>query len=53
MIKTGGEWNDEIEKQLKDTIINQYEKESNCYYSSARLWDDGVIMPSDTRKVLG
>jgi 3-methylcrotonyl-CoA carboxylase beta subunit len=28
-------------------------KESSSYYASARLWDDGMIMPSDTRKILG
>ena len=43
----------EEEKKLKDTIINNYEKESSCYFSTARLWDDGVILPQDTRKVLG
>jgi 3-methylcrotonyl-CoA carboxylase beta subunit len=31
----------------------RYETESSCYYSSARLWDDGVIEPRDTRDVLG
>jgi len=30
-----------------------YETQSTAYYSTARLWDDGVIQPSDTRKVLG
>lgn len=38
---------------MKSTIMNNYEKESSCYYSTARLWDDGVILPEDTRKVLG
>lgn len=33
--------------------MNNYEKESSFYYSTARLWDDGVILPEDTRKVLG
>ena len=36
-----------------DEIRNKYENESNPYYSSARLWDDGVIDPRDTRDVLG
>lgn len=38
---------------MKSTIMNNYEKESSFYYSTARLWDDGVILPEDTRKVLG
>jgi len=38
---------------MKKTITDTYEKESSCYFSTARLWDDGVILPTDTRKVLG
>ena len=38
---------------FKDSMTKKYEKESSCYYSSARLWDDGVIEPKDTRKILG
>ncbi|RMX44826.1 hypothetical protein pdam_00009279 [Pocillopora damicornis] len=38
---------------LKEKLSNKFEKESNGYYGSARLWDDGVILPQDTRKVLG
>ena len=34
-------------------MVEKYDKESNSLYASARLWDDGVIMPEDTRKVLG
>lgn len=41
------------EEKMKTTIMDNYEKESSCYYSTARLWDDGVILPEDTRKVLG
>ena len=33
--------------------MDKYEEEGSCYYSSARLWDDGVIDPADTRRVLG
>jgi hypothetical protein len=43
---------EELEK-FKDPIRNKYESEGNPYYASARLWDDGVIDPKDTRKVLG
>ena len=41
----------EIE-ELKKPIINKYEKEGSPYYSSSRLWDDGVIDPKDTRNIL-
>ena len=34
-------------------ILDQYEQEGNPYYSTARLWDDGIIDPADTRMVLG
>ncbi len=34
-------------------ILEKYEREGSAYYSSARLWDDGVIDPLDTRRVLG
>jgi 3-methylcrotonyl-CoA carboxylase beta subunit len=44
---------DEELNQFKETMRKKYERESSCYYSSARLWDDGVIMPSDTRRILG
>jgi len=36
-----------------DAIRDTYEREGNPYYSTARLWDDGVIDPRDTRSVLG
>lgn len=42
---------DEIEK-LRKTILAKYEKEGSAYYSTARLWDDGIIDPVDTRKVI-
>jgi 3-methylcrotonyl-CoA carboxylase beta subunit len=38
---------------LEKPILEKYEKESHCLYASARLWDDGVIFPEDTRRVLG
>lgn len=37
---------------LKQPILDKYEKEGHPYYASARLWDDGVILPADTRRVL-
>jgi len=38
---------------FKKPILDQYEKESSAYFSSARIWDDGIIDPKDTRKVVG
>lgn len=43
----------EEEKQIKAPIISRFEEEGHPYFSSARLWDDGVIDPIDTRTVLG
>ena len=42
---------DELEK-LKKPIHEKYEKEGHPYYASARLWDDGVILPTETRRIL-
>lgn len=46
-------WSDEEEKAFKKPIEDQYEAQGHPYYSSARLWDDGIIDPADTRTVLG
>jgi 3-methylcrotonyl-CoA carboxylase beta subunit len=43
----------EEEEKFKTQLREQYEVQGNPYYASARLWDDGVILPSDTRKILG
>ncbi|XP_034256954.1 probable methylcrotonoyl-CoA carboxylase beta chain, mitochondrial [Thrips palmi] len=51
--KAGKPWTQEQEKKLKDPIIQSFDREGSPYYSSARLWDDGVIDPRDTRQVLG
>jgi 3-methylcrotonyl-CoA carboxylase beta subunit len=48
----GGAWSDEEEARFKAPIRDQYEREGHPYYASARLWDDGVIDPADTRRVL-
>lgn len=42
----------EEQAEFKRPTLEKYEKESSCYYSSARLWDDGIIDPADTRRVL-
>jgi len=39
--------------KIKEPILDKYETEGNPYYSTARLWDDGVIDPAETRNVLG
>jgi 3-methylcrotonyl-CoA carboxylase beta subunit len=49
----GGEWSAEEENEFKAPIREQYERQGNPYYASARLWDDGIIDPVDTRRVLG
>ena len=41
------------EKKIADPVLEKYEKEGSPYYSTARLWDDGIIDPADTRMVLG
>ncbi|MFL4475106.1 carboxyl transferase domain-containing protein [Paeniglutamicibacter sp. MACA_103] len=49
----GSTWGTEDEESFKSPIKEQYESQGNPYYSTARLWDDGVIDPADTRRVLG
>ncbi len=49
----GGTWSAEDEEAFRAPIREQYEREGHPYYASARLWDDGIIDPADTRRVLG
>ncbi|WP_422391614.1 carboxyl transferase domain-containing protein [Arthrobacter sp. N1] len=49
----GEEWPTAAEEAFRAPIRDQYEAQGNPYYSTARLWDDGVIDPADTRTVLG
>ncbi|MET0998818.1 MAG: carboxyl transferase domain-containing protein [Marmoricola sp.] len=49
----GGDWSAEDEEAFKAPIRDQYEHQGSPYYSTARLWDDGIIDPLDTRRVLG
>ncbi|MBU6305447.1 MAG: methylcrotonoyl-CoA carboxylase [Betaproteobacteria bacterium] len=49
----GQEWSTAEEEAFKNPIRAQYEREGHPYYATARLWDDGVIDPADTRRVLG
>jgi 3-methylcrotonyl-CoA carboxylase beta subunit len=48
----GAKWSADEEEAFKTPIRNQYEEEGNPYYATARLWDDGIIAPSETRRVL-
>jgi 3-methylcrotonyl-CoA carboxylase beta subunit len=49
----GESWSAADEQAFKEPIREQYEEQGNPYYATARLWDDGVIDPKDTRSVLG
>jgi 3-methylcrotonyl-CoA carboxylase beta subunit len=49
----GEEWSAQDEEEFKRPLRDQYEAQGSPYYSTARLWDDGVIDPADTRRVLG
>jgi 3-methylcrotonyl-CoA carboxylase beta subunit len=49
----GGSWSAEDEEAFKAPIRDQYERQGHPFYASARLWDDGIIDPADTRRVLG
>jgi len=49
----GSTWSVEDEEAFRAPIREQYEAQGSPYYSTARLWDDGVIDPVDTRRVLG
>jgi 3-methylcrotonyl-CoA carboxylase beta subunit len=51
--RSGQEWSAEDEEAFKAPIREQYETQGSPYYSTARLWDDGVIDPADTRRILG
>jgi 3-methylcrotonyl-CoA carboxylase beta subunit len=48
----GKSWSEVEEEEFKQPIRDQYEAEGNPYYATARLWDDGIIAPSETRRVL-
>ncbi|MBA3840215.1 MAG: methylcrotonoyl-CoA carboxylase, partial [Thermoleophilaceae bacterium] len=48
----GEDWTDEEEERFRAPIREQFEREGSPYHSTARLWDDGVIDPGDTRRVV-
>jgi 3-methylcrotonyl-CoA carboxylase beta subunit len=49
----GGSWPEAEQEAFMAPIRAQYERQGHPYYGSARLWDDGIMAPSDTRMVLG
>ncbi|KAL6957526.1 methylcrotonoyl-CoA carboxylase [Sarracenia purpurea var. burkii] len=51
--KQGIQWTKEEEEKFKAKVVEAYDRESSAYYSTARLWDDGIIDPADTRKIIG
>jgi 3-methylcrotonyl-CoA carboxylase beta subunit len=44
---------DDERRRITESTLRQYEQEGSPYFSSARLWDDGMLDPADTRRVLG
>jgi 3-methylcrotonyl-CoA carboxylase beta subunit len=50
--KRGEKWSASDEAEFKSPIRARYEEEGNPYYATARLWDDGIVAPADTRRVL-
>lgn len=52
-LKTGNSWTQEDAATFKQPIIHQYALQGSAYYASARLWDDGIVDPVDTRAILG
>lgn len=53
LVKYKNEGPEEEVQRFKDKIVANYEKQGSSYYSTSRLWDDGIIRPSDLRRVLG
>jgi 3-methylcrotonyl-CoA carboxylase beta subunit len=49
---SGGTWSGEDEEAFKAPIRAQYEHQGHPYYATARLWDDGIVDPAETRRVL-
>ena len=48
-----GTWSEDEETAFKQPVIEEYDAQAHAFYASARLWDDGVIDPAQTRQVLG
>ena len=52
LARKGKSWSSEEKAAYRQPILDKYEEEGSPYYATARLWDDGIIDPKDTRKVL-
>ena len=52
-VKQQEDWSIADQEKFKQSVRERYEEEGNAYYASARLWDDGIIDPAQTRTVLG
>ena len=50
--RQGQQWNPQHRDRFMQSIREQYQQQGNAWYASARLWDDGMIDPCDTRRVL-
>jgi 3-methylcrotonyl-CoA carboxylase beta subunit len=48
----GDAWSKAEEEEFKRPLLEQYERQGHPYYATARLWDDGVIAPEETRRIL-
>jgi len=53
LLRQGKSWNDQEKSEFERPILESYDHQGHPYYASARLWDDAVIDPADTREVLG
>ncbi len=49
----GQSLSDEAAENIRNPVLEQYEREGNPYYSTARLWDDGILDPLSTRDAIG
>ena len=49
----GKTWSAAEEAAFKQPVLEQYDREGHPYYATARMWDDGIITPQETRRVLG
>ena len=49
----GKTWSAEDEAKFKQPVLEAYDREGHPYYGTARIWDDGIITPAETRRVLG
>lgn len=53
LARSGQEFTPEMEAAIKEPIVERFEEEGSPYFSTARIWDDGIIDPVDTRNVMG